>query len=70
MLEGKNVNVRLMEKEDVDFTLECINNLDFYGEYDPITQISKTEMMKKIETETPSAAETEKDRSIEQNLRS
>ena len=60
MLEGKNVNLRLMEKEDVDFILECTNNLDFYGEYDPITQISKTEMIKKLETQTPSTAETEK----------
>lgn len=47
LLEGKNVNLRVMEREDVDFATECFNNLDLRGEYDPITpQKSKTERLK------------------------
>ena len=33
MLEGKLVNLRKVEKEDVDFQFACANDLDFWGEY-------------------------------------
>jgi len=47
LLEGKNVNLRVMEREDVDFLSECFNNISFWSEYEPITQQrSKTERLK------------------------
>ena len=41
MLEGKNVNLRVAEREDVDYLVECINDIDFMGEYAWGGQISK-----------------------------
>ena len=35
MLEGKNVNLKVREKEDVDFLVECFDDLDFWGESSP-----------------------------------
>jgi diamine N-acetyltransferase len=32
LLEGKKVNLRVREKEDVDFLYECYNDIDFWGE--------------------------------------
>jgi RimJ/RimL family protein N-acetyltransferase len=50
LLEGKKINLRIMEREDIDFATDCFNNLDFRGEYDPITsQRSKTERLKDFE---------------------
>jgi ribosomal-protein-alanine N-acetyltransferase len=51
LLEGKTVNLRRVEKEDVGFMVDCFNNPDFFGEYNPITltpsgQTSKSEWMK------------------------
>ena len=47
MLEGKIVNLRVMEKEDVDFEAECFNDIDFWGEYNSpaLEQISKSSLM-------------------------
>lgn len=36
LLEGKNVNLRLMEKEDVPLLVEWWNSLEFQGEYFPV----------------------------------
>ena len=33
LLEGKLVNLRKVEKEDVDFYFACFNQIDFWGEY-------------------------------------
>jgi ribosomal-protein-alanine N-acetyltransferase len=47
LLEGKTVNLRVMERDDIDFLVECRNDIDFWGEYVPIgEQISKAEWMK------------------------
>jgi RimJ/RimL family protein N-acetyltransferase len=50
LLEGKTVNLRVLEKDDIDFMVECFNNTDFWGEYNPIAlegeQTSKSEWMK------------------------
>jgi hypothetical protein len=47
LLEGKNVNLRVMERDDVDFMVECRNDMDFWGEYVPVgEQISKSEWMR------------------------
>ena len=47
MLEGKNVNLRVMEREDIDFIAEHRNDINCMGEYGPDTeQVSKSELMK------------------------
>ena len=47
MLEGKLVNLRVMEREDVDFLVEHLNDIDGMGEYwSDIDQSSKSERMK------------------------
>jgi ribosomal-protein-alanine N-acetyltransferase len=47
LLEGKNVNLRIRERDDVDFLYECGKRIDFWGEYTSIPeQISKAEYIK------------------------
>ena len=47
MLEGKTVNLRVMEREDIDFVAEHRNDINCMGEYGPDTeQVSKSELMK------------------------
>ena len=45
MLEGKSVNLRVVEKEDLPLLAEWRNNLDFIGQYQSISQ----ETMKDLE---------------------
>jgi ribosomal-protein-alanine N-acetyltransferase len=52
MLEGKTVNLRVVEKEDVDFLVDWTNNPNFWGEYCPIDifgQTPKAEWMKLLD---------------------
>ena len=57
MLEGRNVRLRLRDKEDLDFLFEFWNNIDYYGDYEAIQpQISKTEVERRIESSTTSDA--------------
>lgn len=50
MLEGKNVNLRVVEKEDLPLVLEWFNNPLFSGEYDPLdAQQSKADVEKRYE---------------------
>jgi ribosomal-protein-alanine N-acetyltransferase len=49
LLEGKNVNLRVMEKEDIPTYLEWINKPEFMGEYLPPTQWSRAEWEKGFE---------------------
>jgi RimJ/RimL family protein N-acetyltransferase len=47
LLEGNNVDLRVAERDDVGFEAECFNNVDFWGEYNPISeQMSKSELIK------------------------
>ena len=46
LLEGKNVNLRLVEKEDLPLLAEWIDNPAFFGEYNPLTQMSQTDLEK------------------------
>ena len=47
LLEGKLVNLRSRERDDVDFLYECGRIIDFWGEYAPVPeQISKAEYNK------------------------
>jgi RimJ/RimL family protein N-acetyltransferase len=49
VLKGRNVNLRVMERDDVDFLVECRNNTD-YDRYDPMSpQTSKTERTKEFD---------------------
>ena len=53
MLEGKNVNLRRVDKEDVDFYFACFNQIDFYGEYThAYEQVPKWLVIKVIEHPT------------------
>lgn len=50
MLEGRDLNLRAREREDIDWLTEYFNNLAFTGEYDPVTpQRSRTERLKDFE---------------------
>jgi len=44
LLEGKNVNLRIMEKEDLPIILEWTNDLELRGEYEPIEQMGMKEL--------------------------
>ncbi len=46
MLEGKHINLRLMEKEDASLLFEVFNKPEILGEYNPLKQISRTDMEK------------------------
>jgi len=46
VLEGKQVNLRLSEKEDLPLLTEWINKPEVFGEYNPLHQISRTETEK------------------------
>jgi RimJ/RimL family protein N-acetyltransferase len=65
LLEGKNVNLRVMEKEDVGFLCENLNDVDYYGERGPVLmQLSKAEMEKRFENPTQLATLTERARFV------
>lgn len=50
MLEGNAVDLKVLDREDVDFAVECFNNPDFWGEYSPIgEQVSKYEWLKLLD---------------------
>ena len=53
MLEGKTVNLKVLEKEDLALFALWINNPDFYGEYDYLDQKSRTEIGKKFDNYPP-----------------
>ena len=51
MLEGKNVDLRVREREDIDFLAEHRNDINCMGEYWwTIEQRSKSEWMKQFDT--------------------
>jgi len=58
MLEGKNVNLRVMEKEDLSLYMEWANNPEFWGEYLRLLQISRTEIEKAFEKDSPFESKT------------
>ena len=49
MLEGKNVNLRVMEKEDLPLFAEWFNKPEVTGEYNPLRQMSRTDAEKLLE---------------------
>jgi RimJ/RimL family protein N-acetyltransferase len=46
LLEGKTVNLRIMEREDLATLQEWDNNPEFMGDYEPLRQEIKTELEK------------------------
>jgi len=56
LLEGRTVNLRVMERDDIDFLAECRNDINFWGEHNPIgEQFSKSELMKGFDNASNSA---------------
>jgi len=49
MLEGKNVNLRVVEKEDLALLSEWYNDPEVFGQYNPLVQFSKKEIEKNYE---------------------
>ena len=50
MLEGRNVNLRVMEKEDLPQFAEWANKPEVWGEYNPLRQMSRAEAEKIFES--------------------
>jgi len=50
LLEGKNVNLRIIEKEDLPLFAEWFNKPEVLGEYNPVHQGSRTDAEKMLET--------------------
>jgi len=53
LLEGKNVNLTIVEKGDLPLWAEWLNNPEFYGEYVWVPQQSKTSWEKRYDKLTP-----------------
>ena len=49
MLEGKNVNLRIMEREDLSIVKEWDNEVGIMGEYEPIVQETTTDLEKQYD---------------------
>jgi RimJ/RimL family protein N-acetyltransferase len=49
LLEGKTVNLRIVEKEDLPMISEWFNKPEVFGEYNPLIQVSRTEIEKDYE---------------------
>jgi ribosomal-protein-alanine N-acetyltransferase len=50
LLEGRNINLRIVEKEDLPLLAEWFNKLEVFGEYNPLHQMSKAEVEKIFES--------------------
>ena len=53
LLEGKNVNLRIMEKEDLPLALEWTNTPEYSGEYNVFFQVSKADAQKGYDSLSP-----------------
>jgi RimJ/RimL family protein N-acetyltransferase len=49
LLEGKNVNLRIVEKEDLPLVSEWLNSPSILGEYEPIEEESRMDTEKRYE---------------------
>jgi RimJ/RimL family protein N-acetyltransferase len=49
LLEGRTVNLRIVEKEDLPLLAEWFNKPEAFGEYIPLRQVSRTEAEKMFE---------------------
>jgi RimJ/RimL family protein N-acetyltransferase len=53
LLEGRVVNLRIEEKEDMRLVAEWVNTPDYFGEYVPLKQQSRTELEKGYDAMSP-----------------
>jgi RimJ/RimL family protein N-acetyltransferase len=53
LLEGKNVNLRVIEREDLPLLAEWRSSLDFQGEYNLLIQESKMELERRYGSLSP-----------------
>jgi RimJ/RimL family protein N-acetyltransferase len=53
LLEGKNVNLRVAEKEDLSLALEWVNNHEYLGEFQFAPQMSRVELEREFESLPP-----------------
>jgi len=51
LLEGKTVNLRILEKEDLSLYVKWFNDPSFFGEYNPLVQATRVEMEKEYDTD-------------------
>jgi RimJ/RimL family protein N-acetyltransferase len=49
MLEGRNVNLRIIEKEDLSIVKEWVNDPEVMGEYEPILQETLADLEKEYD---------------------
>ncbi len=52
MLEGKLVNLRVVEKEDLPLLAEWRNDLEFFGEFERFPQLSRAELERRYDALT------------------
>jgi ribosomal-protein-alanine N-acetyltransferase len=64
LLEGKNVNLRVLERDDLDFLVESINDVDFDSDFSPISQTSKAEATRKFDNPSQVAILCERQRFV------
>jgi RimJ/RimL family protein N-acetyltransferase len=64
LLLGKNVNLRVMERNDVDFLAESINDVDFNSEFLPVRQTSRAEVLRNFDNPPQVALVCERQRFI------
>jgi len=64
LLEGKNVNLRVVERDDLDFLVESINDIDFNSEFLPVSQTSKADALRNFESPSQAAIVCERQRFI------
>ena len=50
MLVGNKINLRIMEKEDMPIVRDWVNNGEFVGDFEPITQETLPEIEKQYES--------------------
>lgn len=53
LLEGKSVNLRIMEKEDIPLILKWLNDVEYHGEFFSPTQRSRAELEKELSDPVP-----------------
>jgi ribosomal-protein-alanine N-acetyltransferase len=58
MLQGENINLRLIEKEDLSILVEWFNDPNFFGRYNPVLQTSRMDLDKSFENRGSSESKT------------
>jgi predicted acetyltransferase len=64
LLEGKNVNLRVMERDDMNFLVKNINDIDFDSDFLPISQTSTADVLRHFENPSQVAIVCERQRFI------